>query len=145
MLIRSRLSYAFNDLYALERVTQATLNLRDHLCKSELGSLQRELNRAQFLLSSYRTRRMSMAKLDIKVRIEMCLEDSCVRYVIVYTNGRIVQGHRVYCLASRVNILSQGKVQRVTVTPRPGRVYSITTVGAYKSSKCHIVVFWRLK
>ena len=32
-----------------------------------------------------------------------------------------------------------------TVTPRPGRVYSTTTVGAYKSSKCHIVVFWRLK
>ena len=31
------------------------------------------------------------------------------------------------------------------VTPRPGRVYSTTTVGAYKSSKCHIVVFWRLK
>ena len=54
-----------------------------------------------------------MAKMDIKVRIEMCLEDSCVRYVIVYTNGRIVQGHRVYCLASRVNIFSQGKVQRV--------------------------------
>ena len=31
------------------------------------------------------------------------------------------------------------------VTPRPGRVYSTTTVGAYKSSKCRIVVFWRLK
>ena len=31
------------------------------------------------------------------------------------------------------------------VTPRPGRVYSTITVGAYKSSKCHIVVFWRLK
>ena len=31
------------------------------------------------------------------------------------------------------------------VTPRPGRVYSTTTVGAYQSSKCHIVVFWRLK
>ena len=27
----------------------------DHLCKSEVGSLQRELNRAQFLLSSCRT------------------------------------------------------------------------------------------
>ena len=34
----------------------------------------------------------------------MCLEDFCVRYVIVYTNGIIVQGHRVYCFASRVNI-----------------------------------------
>ena len=53
-----------------------------------------------------------MAKMDIKVRTELCLEDSCVRYVIVYTNGRIVQGHRVYCLASRVNIFSQGKVQK---------------------------------
>ena len=52
-----------------------------------------------------------MAKMGIKVRTEMCLEDSCVRYVIVYTNGRIVQRHRVYCLASRVNIFSQGKVQ----------------------------------
>ena len=59
---------------------------------------------------------MSMAKMDIKVRTELCLEDSCVRYVIVYTNDRIVQGHRVYCLASRVNIFSQGKVQRVTPT-----------------------------
>ena len=57
-----------------------------------------------------------MAKMDIKVRTELCLENSCVRYVIVYTNGRIVQGHRVYCLASRVNIFSQGKVQRVTPT-----------------------------
>ena len=57
-----------------------------------------------------------MAKLDIKVRIGMCLEDSCVRYVIVYTNGIIVQGHRVYCLASRVNIFSQGKIQKVTPT-----------------------------
>ena len=31
------------------------------------------------------------------------------------------------------------------VTPCPGKVYSTTTVEAYKSSKCHIVVFWRLK
>ena len=31
------------------------------------------------------------------------------------------------------------------VTPRPGRVYSTTTVGAYKSSKCHIVVFLETK
>ena len=57
-----------------------------------------------------------MAKLDIKVGTKMCLEDSCVRYVIIYTNGRIVQGHRVYCLASRVDRFSQGKVQRVTPT-----------------------------
>ena len=57
-----------------------------------------------------------MAKMDIKVRTELCLEDSYVRYVIVYTNDRIVQGHRVYCLASGANIFSQGKVQRVTPT-----------------------------
>ena len=50
-----------------------------------------------------------MAKMDIKVRTELCLEDSYVRYVIVYTNGRIVQGHRVYCLASRVNIFYKGR------------------------------------
>ena len=83
------------------RITSTTLNLkRDHLCKSEVGPLQRELNREQFLLNSCKTRRMSMAKMDIKVRIEMCLEDSCVEYVIIFTNGRTVQGHRVYYLVS---------------------------------------------
>ena len=55
------------------RVTSATLNLkRYHLCKSELGPLQRELNGAQFILNSCRTKCMSMAKMDIKVRIETC-------------------------------------------------------------------------
>ena len=55
------------------RVTSATLNLkRDHLCKSEVGPLQRELNRARFLLNSYRTKCMSMAKMDIKVITKMC-------------------------------------------------------------------------
>ena len=68
-----------------------------------------------------------MAKMDIKVRTEQCLEDSYVRYVIVYTNGRIVQGHRVYCLASRVNIFLQGKVQRVTPTS-PMQVSSIESI-----------------
>ena len=68
-----------------------------------------------------------MAKMDIKVRNEMCLEDSYVRYVIVYTNGRIVQGHRVYCLASRVNIFSQGKVQRVTPTS-PMQVSTVASI-----------------
>ena len=68
-----------------------------------------------------------MAKLDIKVRTGMCLEDSYVRYVIVYTNGRIVQGHRVYCLASRVNIFSQGKVQRVTPTS-PMQVSTVASI-----------------
>ena len=46
----------------------------------------------------------------------MCSENSCVRYVIVYTNDRTIQGHNVYCLVSRVNIFVQGKVQRVTPT-----------------------------
>ena len=39
-----------------------------------------------------------------------------MRYVIVYTNGRTVQGHRVYWSVSKVNILSQGKVQGLTPT-----------------------------
>ena len=68
-----------------------------------------------------------MAKMNIKVRTELCLEDYCVRYIIVYTNGRIVQGHRVYCLASRVNIFSQGKVQRVTPTS-PMQVSTVASI-----------------
>ena len=59
---------------------------------------------------------MSVAKMDIKVRIEMCLEDSYVRYVIIYTNDKIVHGHHVYCLVSRANIFLQRKVKRVTPT-----------------------------
>ena len=39
-----------------------------------------------------------------------------MEYVINYTNGRIVQGRRVYFLVSRVNIFLQGKVQRVAPT-----------------------------
>ena len=31
------------------------------------------------------------------------------------------------------------------VTPCPERVYVHDTVGVYKSTKCHIIVFWRLK
>ena len=55
------------------RVTSITLNSkRDRLCKSEVGPLQSELNRTQSLLNSYRTKQMSMAKMDIKVRTEMC-------------------------------------------------------------------------
>ena len=68
-----------------------------------------------------------MAKMDIKVRNEPCLEDSCVRYVIVYTNCIIVQGHRVYCLTSRVNMFSQGKVQRVTPTS-PMQVSTVASI-----------------
>ena len=79
---------------------------------------------------------MSIAKLDIKVRTKMCLEDSSVRYVIVYTNGRIVQGHRVYCLVSRVNIFSQGKVQRVT----PTSPMQVSTVGSITKSVSLLVI-----
>ena len=89
----------------------------------------------QFLLNSYKTKRMSMAKLDIKVSTEMCLEDFCVRYVIVYTNGRIVQGHCVYCLTSRVNIFSQGKVQRVTPSPM-----QVSTVASITKSVSPLVI-----
>ena len=39
-----------------------------------------------------------------------------MRYLIVYTNGRTVQGHHVYCLISKVNIFSQVNVQRVIPT-----------------------------
>ena len=92
------------------RVIQVALDFRGHLCKSEMGLLQRELNRARFLLNSYRTRCMFMAKMDIKVRTEMCSEDFCVRYVIIYTYDKIVQGHHVHCLVSRVNIFLQGKI-----------------------------------
>ena len=80
-----------------------------------------------------------MAKMDIKVRNELCLEDSCVRYVIVYTNGRIVQGHRVNCLASRVNIFLQGNVQRVTPTSpmQVSSVESITQSFRIFGHECH--------
>ena len=39
-----------------------------------------------------------------------------MRYVIIYTNDIMVQGHRVYCLVSRVSVLLQRKVKRVTPT-----------------------------
>ena len=57
-----------------------------------------------------------MAKTNLKVRTKKCYEDSCVRYVIIYTNDKTVQGHCIYCFVSIVNILLQGKVQRVTPT-----------------------------
>ena len=56
----------------LERVTWATIKLGDHQFESEVGLLQRELNGAQFLLSSCRIRRMFMAKMNIKVRTWRC-------------------------------------------------------------------------
>ena len=48
-----------------------------------------------------------------------------MRYVSIYANGRTVPGHRVYCLASRVNILLQWKIQRVT----PTASVQVSTVG----------------
>ena len=70
-----------------------------------------------------------------------------MRYVIVYTNGRIVQGHHVYCLASRVNIFLQGKVQRVT----PTSPVQISTVGSITKSVMsllvnviHVGIFWKV-
>ena len=39
-----------------------------------------------------------------------------MRYAIIYTNDRTVQGHRVYYLINGVNILVQVKVQMVTPT-----------------------------
>ena len=76
-----------------------------------MGPLQRELNRARFILNSYRTRSMSMAKVDKNM-----LGRFLCRYVIFYINDRIVQGHHVHCLVSRVNIFLQGKVQMMIPT-----------------------------
>ena len=39
-----------------------------------------------------------------------------MRYTIVYTNDRTVQGQRVYWSVSKVSIFSQGKVQGLTPT-----------------------------
>ena len=90
----------------------------------------------QFLIISCRNRCRSMAKMDIKVGIEMCYEDSCIRYVNVYTNGRTVQRHRVYCLVSRVNIFLQGNVQRVTPTSH----MQILTVGSITMFMMSLVI-----
>ena len=79
---------------------------------------------------------MSLANMDIKVRTEMCLEDFCVRYVIVYTNGKTVQGHYVYYLASRVNIFLQGKVQRVL----PTSLMQVSTVGSITKFVSSLVI-----
>ena len=88
-----------------------TLKLRNHICKREEVSLPKELFTAQFLLNSCRTKRMFMTIANRTVRTGMCQEDFFVRYIIIYTNDRTVQGHRVYCIVSKVNIFSQGNVQ----------------------------------
>ena len=74
-----------------------------------------------------------MAIMDIKVKTKMCLDDSCVRYVIVYTNRRTIKGHYIYCLVSKVNIFLQGKVQRVTHTS-PMQVSTVGSVTKYVMS-----------
>ena len=56
-----------------------------------------------------------------------------MRYVIVYTNDRTVQGHHVYCLTSRVNIFLQGNVQRVTHTS-PMQVSTVGSITKFVSS-----------
>ena len=59
-----------------------------------------------------------------------------MEYVIFYINARIVEGYRVYYLASRVNIFLQGKVQRVTPTsPMP-----VSTVGSITKSVSSFVI-----
>ena len=65
-------------LFPCPQPNQSTTSCRVKICL-KIG--------AQFLLNSYRTKHMSMAKLDIKVGTKICLEDSCVRYAIIYTNG----------------------------------------------------------
>ena len=77
-----------------------------------------------------------MVKMDIKLRTEMCYEDSYVRYFIVYSKGRTIQGHRVYCLASRVNIFLQGNVQRVI----PTSPMQVSTVGSITKSISSLVI-----
>ena len=49
-----------------KRVTGTTLNLGDQLYKGKVGPLQKELNRAQFLLNSCITRSMFIAKNEHK-------------------------------------------------------------------------------
>ena len=59
-----------------------------------------------------------------------------MRYVIVNTNGKTVQGHHVYCLTSRVNIFLQGKVQRVA----PTSLMQVSTVGSITKSISSLVI-----
>ena len=59
--------------------------------------------------------------------------------------GHVVSASGVSVDPEKVEAVMSWERPKSVVTPRPGRVYSITTVGAYKSSKCHIVVYWRLK
>ena len=77
-----------------------------------------------------------MVIMDIKVKTKMCYEDSCVRYVIIYTNSITVQGHHIYCLVSRINIFLQGNVQRVT----PSSPMQVSTVGSITKFVMSLVI-----
>ena len=59
-----------------------------------------------------------------------------MEYVIIYTNGRTVQEHYVYCLASRVNIFLQDNVQRVT----PTSPVQVSTIGYITKSVISLLV-----
>ena len=59
-----------------------------------------------------------------------------MRYVSIYTNSRTVQGHHIYFLVSRVNIFSQGNVQRVT----PTFLVKVPTVGYITKSVMSLLV-----
>ena len=52
-----------------------------------------------------------------------------MRYVIIYINDIMIQGHCIYCLVSIVNALLQWKVQRVT----PTYLMQVSTVVLYYS------------
>ena len=59
-----------------------------------------------------------------------------MRYVIVYTNGKTIQGHHVCYLSSRVNIFLQGKVQMVAhISPM-----QVSTVGSITKSVSSLVI-----
>ena len=59
-----------------------------------------------------------------------------MEYVIVYTNGRTVQGHRVYYLVRKVNVFLQGNIQRVI----PTSPMHISTVGYIIKSVSYLVI-----
>ena len=70
-----------------------------------------------------------------------------MRYVIVYTNGRTDQGQHVYCLASRVNIFLQGKVQMVApISPMQASTFSFITksVMSLVINFIHVRNFWKV-
>ena len=59
-----------------------------------------------------------------------------MEYVIVYTNGRTVQEHRLYYLVRKVNVFLQGNVKRVI----PTSPIQISTVGSITKSVSYLVI-----